>query len=262
MRKTRSLVGLASGLLAVAAAFGAHAMSVTALYEARLVIDLASLRTDQVITPQGFKAGARLTTIGALGVIKSSSILAQADGGVAYGAPAPAVYIQTQKNKRRVIHYAPGGGPRSLADPLTQVLRVALQSSRGSPCVGVTPIYDGRQRYDLTLSPANAGGLAPPPAQFGLIRPLACRMSFHPISGFSGGPPKKSPFVSSAPVATFAFEPHGGVWVLTDVMVPTLVGAGHISLTSLHIDGARPVFASPAPVRTPPANKTSGHKPD
>jgi hypothetical protein len=262
MRRTRARARgfalIAAGLFAVAAP-AARAMSVTAFYQAHLVIDVADLRADQVVTPTGFKAGARLTTIGALGVIKSQSILAQSDGGVAYGAPAPAVYIQTQRNKRRVIHYTPGGGPRSLADPLTQVLRAALQPGGGTPCIGATPVFDGRQRYDLTLAPAGAGSLEGAAAHMGFVRPLACRMGFHPISGFSGGPPKKNPFVRADPVATFAFEPHAGVWVMTDIAVPTLVGTGHIALTGLHIDGARPVFAAPPPP-APPA-KTAKKKP-
>jgi hypothetical protein len=243
MRKGRLALALIAGPPLLASAPAARAMSVTALYEARLVIALANLRVDQVVTPSGFKAGARLTTIGALGVIKPSSVLAQADGGVADGAPAPAVYIQTQKSKRRVIHYASTGGVRSLADPLTQILRAALQSGGGSPCLGTVPIYDGRQRYDLTLSPAGPGALTGQAAHFGLVHPLDCRVGFHPISGFSNGPPKKNPFLRSDPIATFGYEPRGGVWLLTDVAAPTLVGTGHIVLTSVHIDGTRPIFA-------------------
>ena len=234
------------------AAQAAPSLSITAVYEARLVIKVADLRTDQVAMADEYKAGARLTTIGALGVIKPQSILAQANGGVADGAPAPSVYAQTEKNKRRVTRYAAGGGPRSVADPLTQLLRAALQPGGGSPCVGTVPVYDGRQRYDLTLSPAGGGILTGPPAHFGLTRPLACRLGFHPISGFSGGPPKKNPFVRADPLATFAFEPRAGVWVMTEVAVPTLVGTGHIALTSVHIDGTRPVFGKPAPVAPAP----------
>jgi hypothetical protein len=246
---------LAAGL-AVSAAPDARAMSVTALYQAHLVIDVADLRADQVITATGFKAGARLTTLGALGVLKPQSILAQADGGVAHGAPAPAVYIQTQRNKRRVIHFTPGGGPRSLADPLTQVLRAALQPGAASPCLGAVPVFDGRQRYDLVLSPAGGAALEGAAAHMGFTRSVACRMGFHPIAGFSGGAPKKNPFVRADPVATFAFEPHAGVWVLADVAVPTLVGSGHISLTSLHIDGARPAFTAPPAPAKPASART------
>jgi len=233
----------------------APSLTVTALYEARLVIKVADLRTDQIVRADGYKAGARVTTMGALGVIKPQSILAQADGGVVEGAPAPSVYAQTEKNKRRVTRYAGGGGPRSLADPLTQLLRAALQPGAGSPCVGAVPVYDGRQRYDLTLSPAGGGTLAGPPAHFGLTRPLACQLGFHPISGFSGGTPKKNPFVRADPLVTFAFEPRAGVWVMTDVAVPTLVGAGHVALTAVHIDGVKPALTGPAPAAAPP------HKP-
>jgi len=244
-------LALFAAMAASSAVSAAPSLSITAVYEARLVIKVADLRTDQVATADGYKVGARLTTIGALGVIKPQAILAQAGGGVADGAPAPSVYAQTEKNKRRVTRYAAGAGPRSVADPLTQLLRAALQPGDGSPCVGAVPVYDGRQRYDLTLSPAGGGSLTGPPAHFGLIHPLACRLGFHPISGFSGGPPKKNPFVRADPVATFAFEPRAGVWVMIDVAVPTLVGTGHIALTAVHIDGAKPVFGKPAPAAAP-----------
>lgn len=242
---------LALAATAGGAAHAAPSMNITAVYEARLVLKVADLRTDQVVFPTGYKAGARLTTIGALGVIKPQAILAQADGGVADGAPAPIVYLQTEKAKRRVTRYAAGGGPRSVADPLTQLLRAALQPGGGSPCLGALPVYDGRQRYDLTLSPAGGGTLTGPPAHFGLIHPLACRLGFRPISGFSGGPPRSNPFVRADPVATFAFEPRANVWILADIAVPTLVGNGHIALTSVHIDGAKPAL-----VQAPPAAPT------
>ncbi len=252
MRAAVLALSTLAALAASGAAQAAPSLSITAVYEARLLIKVADLRTDQVVSPDGYKAGARLTTLGALGVIKPSSILAQADGGAADGAPAPVIYLQTEKTKRRTTRYAAGGGPRSVADPLTQLLRAALQPGGGSPCVGAVPVYDGRQRYDLTLSPAGAGVLTGPPAHFGLTRPLACRLGFHPISGFSGGPPKKNPFVRADPFATFAFEPRANVWVMTDVAVPTLVGTGHIALTSVHIDGVKPVFGKPAPAAPPP----------
>jgi len=231
---------------AIWASTGAQAaplISITAVYEAKLLIKVADLRTDEVVFKTGYKAGARLTTISALGVIKPSTILAQADGGVSGGAPAPQIYLQSEKNKRRLTRYTGVGA----ADPLTQLLRAALQPGGGSPCVGAVPVYDGRQRYDLILSPAGGGRLTGPPAHFGLTRPLACRLGFHPISGFSGAPGKKNPFLRADPVATFAFEPRAGVWVMTDVAVPTLVGTGHVALTSVHIDGARPTLVAAAP---------------
>jgi hypothetical protein len=226
-------------------------VSITATYEARLLLKIADLRTDQVVSDGSYNLGARVTTPGVLGVLKPSTLLVQANGAMVGGVPAPQVFIQTEKNgaKRRVVSYA--GGP---GDPLSRLLRVAMQSGEASPCIGGLAIYDGRQRYDLTLMPDGAGE-----GKFTLVRPIRCRMGFHPISGFSGGPPKPNPFMRGDPVATFAYEPRAKIWVMTDVAVPTAVGAGHISLISLHIDGARPDFAKPPPPRPAPRNRRGNH---
>jgi hypothetical protein len=84
-------------------------------------------------------------------------------------------------------------------------------------------------------------------------------MGFRPISGFSGGPPKANPFLRGEPVATFGYEPRARVWVMSDVAIPTAAGTAHISLTSLHIDGARPDFAKASTPRTAPS-KRSRHR--
>lgn len=241
-------------VLALAAAGSAQAggrVSITATYEARLLIKVADLRTDQVVSGDSYELGARLTTPGALGVLKPSTLLVQANGAMAGGTPAPEVFIQTEKNgqKRRVTRYA--GGP---ADPLSRLLRATLQSADASPCIGTVAIYDGRQRYDLTLTPDGAGQ-----GKFTLVRPTRCRMGFRPISGFSGGPPKANPFLRGDPVATFGYEPRAKVWVMSDVALPTAAGTGHIGLTSLHIDGARPDFAKASTPRTAPS-KRSRHR--
>jgi hypothetical protein len=248
-----SLLILLGGLAPVGAARAAPSISISATYEARLLIKVADLHEEETVSAQGFHASARLTTIGALGVIKSSSLTADASGGVADSAPAPAPvsYVQIEKNKRRDTHFAPGGGPRSVADPLTQLLRAALQPAAGSPCLGTVPVYDGRQRYDLTLSPAGGGTLSGPPAHFGLTHPVACRLGFRPISGFSAGAARKNPFVRSDPVATFAYEPRAKVWLMTDIAVPTLVGTGHIALTAVHINGVRPDLSATAAAPPP-----------
>lgn len=237
----RAALILAALLAAGSARAAAPALSVTATYEARmLLLKVADLRTDQVLYPDRYQLGARLTTIGALGVIKPSTLLVQANGSMAGGAPTPQIYFQTEKGRRKAVSFR--GGP---ADPLSQLLGAALQPGGGSPCLGTVPVYDGRQRYDLTLSPAGGGGLSGAQRGFGLTRTVACRLGFRPISGFGRAPPKANPFLRGDPVATFAYAPRGDLWTLTDIAVPTMLGAGHISLTALRMDGRRPAFAPP-----------------
>lgn len=243
------VAGWSWGESAAAATPPSGELTVTAIYEARLLVKLADLRTDQVVGPERYKAGARLATIGALGFIKPSILLDQSDGVVRGGVPMPERFIQTEKNgtKHRTVRFNGGAGWKSLADPLAQLLRAALQPGGGSPCVGAVPVYDGRQRYELILSPAGGGRLEGAATRYGLTRPLTCRLGFHPISGFSQGPAKSNPFLRGDPVATFAYAPGQDVWVMTDVAIPTVAGSGHIALVNLALGGRRPVF-SPAPV--------------
>lgn len=247
---TENVRAAALTICLVVASPAAADVNVIATYEARLLIKIADLRTDTVVGPTGYRLGARLTTIGALGVIKPSTLLVQADGVTRDGAPVPTVYIQTEKGKRRVTRFNGGGGWKSLADPLTQLMRAAMQP--GTPCLGATPIYDGRQRYDLVLSPAGGGGFFGAATGLGLQRPVSCRLGFRPISGFSSSP-KTSPFLRGDPVATFGFSPAAQVWLLTDISVPTVAGTGHIALTSAHITGSRPAYANATPpqIRAP-----------
>jgi hypothetical protein len=238
--------------LAAASPAAADGVNVTATYEARLLIKIADLRTDQVVGPADYRLGARLTTVGALGVIKPSVLLDQANGAVRPDGLTPAVFVQIEKNgtKRRVVRYGGGGGGLSLADPLTQLTRVALRPGSGSPCVGALPIYDGRQRYDLVLSPAGGAALTGAAAGLGLQRGTGCRLGFRAISGFKGST-RNTPFLRGDPVASFGFSPRASVWVLTDIAIPTVIGTAHIALTGARIDGAWAPPRPPAPHAAP-----------
>ena len=228
-------------------------VNVIATYEARMLVKVGDLRTDTVVGPAAYRLGARLTTIGAMGVIKPNILLIQADGVTRGGAPVPVVYLQTEKGKRRVTRYNGGVGWRSLGDPLTQLMRAELQPGTGSPCLGSMPVYDGRQRYDLGLYPMGGGSLTGAAAGLGLTRPVSCRFGFKPISGFGGSKKGGVNVMRGDPVATFGFHPGAQVWVLTDIAVPTLLGTGHIALTSARIGGTKPVLGGPSAAAKPPA---------
>lgn len=230
---------MAAALAATPAAAG---VNVIATYEARMLIRIGELRTDTVVDGPTYRLGARLTTIGALGVIKPNTLLIQADGVGRGGAPMPVAYTQTEKGKRRVTHFNGGSGWASLADPLTQLMRAELQTGGAMPCVGDVPVYDGRQRYDLHLTPAGDGQLRGAAAGLGLQRPVSCRFGFRAISGFGGSSKGGAPFMRGDPVATFGFHPAAQVWVLADIAIPTVVGTGHIALTSARVAGVRPAF--------------------
>lgn len=243
-------IAAAAALVAVSAGPSAAALTVTAIYQARLLVKLADLRTDQIIGPAGYRAGARLVTVGALGLIKPSALLDQAEGGALNDRLTPRVFVQVEKNgaKRRTVRF--GRGDPAI-DPLTLMVRATLQPVALGPCLGTVTVYDGRQRYELSLTPTGTASIQPSPA-FGLERATACRIGFRPLTGF-GRPSKRPALLRAAPVATYAWRRGAAAWVLTDVTFPTILGDGHVALTGLSVTGARP---SAAPMPAPPRRRS------
>jgi hypothetical protein len=123
-------------------------------------------------------------------------------GTLAAGKPTPANFEMRLKDNRRYSVSWSGNAPlktvRSkplspgrerdvnaaldgpLADPLTAVMRLAL-SADGTKCALSERVYNGKEVYDLALSPAGQGkvdGAYAGPAK-------ACKLSYRPIAGFS-----------------------------------------------------------------------------
>ena len=225
-------------------------LSVTALYEGRLVVKVVDVRTDEIIERGGYRLGARVHTAGAIGAIKAATFLAQAEGPMATGAPVPSEFISNDGKRRRVVRFH-NVSTRSPADPLTQLLRMALTPSNASPCLGVLRVEDGRQTYDLIASPGGGGDLTGSQKALGLTGPVRCHLGFHPIAGFKPGASLRNPFMTGELFATFARTPRADIWVLSDLAVGTVLGQGHVALTGLAISGVRPA-ATPPPLHPVP----------
>ena len=237
----------------------APSLSVGAIYQGTLLIKLLDLRMHSGVAGQHFKIDAHTTSSGAVSFIRKFDIDAGAYGGIVRGLPVPAAYVQRglegQKHTGRTLVWK---SPPPAPDPLTQVLRLNLTTA-ASPCPAVLPIFDGKQRYDLVLTPAGAGALDGAQRGFGLTQAVQCRMGFRPISGFrtssQDGPHK---FTRGDIHATFARASPSGLWIATDVSVDTLVGPAHLRLTGLSIQGGRTALA--AAVR--PATRGAHHAGD
>ena len=221
-------------------------LSVTALYEGRLLVKVLDLRTDQIVEPGGFRLGGRVHTAGAIGAIKAATFLAQAEGPMAGGAPVPSEFISNDGKRRRAVRFH-HVSLRSPADPLTQLLRMALVPANASPCLGALRVEDGRQTYDLIATPGGAGELNGAQKALALMTPVRCRLGFRPIAGFKPGASLRNSFMTGELFATFARTPRADIWVLSDLAIGTVLGQGHIGLTGLAISGARPAVPSPTP---------------
>ncbi len=216
---------------------------VTAEYEGTLFVKLMTVRSDYVLEPAAYRAGARAKSSGAVNFLHPFSVLAQSQGTFTSAGPAATV-ASTISEKRRTTDYR--GKPAGFgADPLTQLLRIGLAPQ---PCVGPLIFFDGKQRYRLTFSPLGGDVLSGAQRGWGLSAPVKCRLSFQAISGLGGSDARKPSALRGPVTAHFARSNAAGLWMMTGVDVGTVVGEGHIEMTSLRVSLAS-VPAAPPPAR-------------
>ena len=246
-RLTRKYRNAGSGLAAAALAAGALVIpgeaaaqtKMTAVYEGRLHVKLLDVRSDYILSPGSYRAGARATGAGAVNWIKPVNLLAQAQGRLQPGSAVPSRFTVWQGRKRRTTTYAGRKG----ADPLTGMLQIGLR--QGGPCAGARLFDDGKQRYLLTFQPAGAGKLSARQRALALHSPARCRLSFTPLAGFKGQRGVGS-VLTGGDSATFARSQATGTWVLTDITIGTIAGAARIELVGFTAQRTTP---APRPSR-------------
>lgn len=232
------LFGLAAALvLGRAAAAAPGEVAVAQVYEGRLLVKVLDVRVDDVAGPAIYRTGARIKGSAAVSRIKPFTLLVQSNGRMVAGAPGALRYTHQEGRKRRTVRFAGSPARRTPADPLTQILRIMLTPAAASPCIGTLAAYDGKQRYDLTFTPAGKGELSARQRSLGLSGPLRCNLGFRPVAGFKGS--RKGPGLTGASSATFARSAAGDVWVMTDLSIGTIIGPARLSLTDLSVRGRR-----------------------
>jgi hypothetical protein len=199
---TRTVAGV--GLVAAALAQPAQAGQPLDL---RYDLYISGLKVFEIglageISPQGYKSSASMRPKGVGSFFSDDETDMRTAGTVAAGKPTPASFEMRLKGDRRYAVSWSGSAPlktvRSkplsesrekslnaaldgpLADPLTAVMRLAL-SADGTKCALSERVYNGKEVYELALSPAGDGkaeGAYAGPAQ-------RCKLSYRTIAGFS-----------------------------------------------------------------------------
>ena len=112
-------------------------------------------------------------------------------------------------------------------------------------CNHTLPVFDGRQRYDLVVSPKRTtsvkrttrGGYGGPAA--------VCRVKFIPIAGHQPDNPGIRLMAQSDEIEVWLIPVRGSdMYVPYRIVLPTPVGYGSALVTSIHVGGARRVPAS------------------
>jgi hypothetical protein len=135
----------------------------------------------------------------------------------------------------------------NVLDPLTAAFLYARsEGPRGDlkVCHQTVPVFDGRQRYDIVLTPKRADGLTNGPTN--LSGPVAvCKVKFVPIGGYRPDNPGIKFMTETDEIEVWLVSlPRTQLHVPYQIFVPTAWGRGSVTLTDVKIspNGWRPAL--------------------
>jgi hypothetical protein len=113
-------------------------------------------------------------------------------------------------------------------------------------CNQTLPVFDGRQRFDLVLTPKRAVNVQRS-ASSGYTGPaVICRVKFIPIAGYQPDNPGIKLMSETDEIEVWLIPIRGTyMYVPYRIVLPTPVGYGSAVVTSIAVDGARRADASP-----------------
>lgn len=127
---------------------------------------------------------------------------------------------------------------KGVLDPMSAILAVS-KGTTGNPCSRRIPVYDGKERFDLMLSPKGVVQLteARPSGQPGTG--YVCRVKYVPISGHKVDQEKK--YISSTEGIEIVLRPipSANIFVPYKVTVPTIAGPATITARKVDITTAQ-----------------------
>lgn len=135
---------------------------------------------------------------------------------------------------------------QSVLDPLTAILHLA-QPQGASPCGQTLPIFDGKQRFNLTFNFRRYEAL--PAVNGHQSRGIVCQIKYTPIGGYAPtGDTMKYAAEDNIEIAFRAVSSgqSGGspVMVPYRLSLPTMVGTARLELTGLSVGAQRARMAS------------------
>ena len=127
---------------------------------------------------------------------------------------------------------------RDVYDPISAVMALTRTAS-GHPCKRRIPIFDGKQRFDLVLSPAGRQKIkeARPSGQPGLA--YVCKVQYLPLGGFK--PNQQTKYMASNPGLRVVLRevPSAKLFIPYEVRVPTIAGEAVLRSRRVNIVTAR-----------------------
>lgn len=265
----KAVFAAALALVLTAAAPSASAQSdelrIAADYDGRLLVKVFEMHVEQKATASSHSSTARFTSYGVLAAFKKLDQRVSSSGRIARGNPQPGHFwfqnFAGQKKRRVETTWAGGdvstkvnppyinmGEPPATkaqklaaADPLTQLMRMTLNGSRGQVCSRTVRFFDGKQLYDLVFSNPRASKVSARQAQMKLTNLVRCDVRFIEVAGFKAKPPsQRDQGLKHGIVIEFGQVGQGGPWVVSGMKARTPLGAARLDLTALAVAGKDP----------------------
>jgi hypothetical protein len=126
---------------------------------------------------------------------------------------------------------------KDVLDPLSAVMAL-LRGGMAQPCGRKLAIFDGKQRFDLLLSPRGQRRITEtrPSGQPGLA--FVCRVRYVPIAGYKMNEETKSMAESSGIEVALRPIPTANLLVPYEVTVPTIAGPAKLTSQRIEIETA------------------------
>lgn len=154
-----------------------------------------------------------------------------------YAGAAPTVRMEPTRDPDDA-KLVPEEATRGTADPLSVGAAVIAAAGGPSPCTGRYPVYDGRRRYDVLLTPLGREVLEPSSSRMGAGPTEACQLTLRPVAGFQRDLDPDKFFVQSvdrtAKLWFLRVEPQGRV-VPVQMEVETNVGTFYVHTTGVRV---------------------------
>jgi len=113
-------------------------------------------------------------------------------------------------------------------------------------CNQTLPVFDGRQRFDLVLTPKRAVNVQRSAASGYNGPAVICRVKFIPIAGYQPDNPGIKLMTETDEIEVWLIPVRGTyMYVPYRIVLPTPVGYGSALVTSIDVDGARRASAEP-----------------
>ncbi|MCB1504840.1 MAG: DUF3108 domain-containing protein [Hyphomicrobiaceae bacterium] len=122
----------------------------------------------------------------------------------------------------------------NVLDPLSAVLALTRQTS-GDPCSQRLPVFDGKQRFDLVVTPLGRRQLVSRQSSGQPEIAHVCQMQYRPIAGYKRG--KETEDLARTMKIEVVLRPVPGANILVpqEIKIPTLVGSASLSLERIDI---------------------------